>query len=343
MSRSNKKYKRAKAEDLFDYCSGKLDKETSHEIEFRINNDESLASDVENIKKVLGLDQQIEQYTNIDVQKAYRTLKRRLNKSSKIRFSTIFYRIAAIMVIPLLCASALMGYFLIWPTHNETSFIEIKSAPGSIYHCTLPDKSEVWLNSKSRLRYPVRFDQKYRRVEIEGEAYFKVTSDKQHPFYVAMSDHINVKVTGTKFNVNAYSNEEMIEITLERGKVGIISDGNTAEMKPGECYYYNRSNQNAFIKTVKTYEKTAWKDGKTIFRDTPLPEVFRKLSRIYNVDIEFINHSEKNYSYRATFTNENIYQILDYLKMTAPLEWKQIYIQGNDEHPSNKKIIVTMN
>lgn len=331
------------ADELLNYCEGKLDAKKELEIKSRAARNESLANDIENLRKLLDIDQKIVHYTRIDVQNAYRKVNKRIRKNKKIGLTAIIYRIAAFMALPLLCSSALMGYLLLQPTEDEMSFIEIKSAPGTIYHCTLPDKSEVWLNSESRLRYPARFDRECRRVEMEGEAYFKVTSNKQHPFYVTTSDHIDVEVTGTRFNVNAYGNEEMIEITLEKGKVSVMSGGNTTQMKPGECYYYDRSNRDAFIKTVKPYEKTAWKDGKTIFRDTPLPEVFRRLSRIYNVDIEFINKSGKDYNYRATFTHENIYQILDYLKMTAPLEWEQIYIQGSDEHPSNKKIIVRMN
>ena len=93
---------------------------------------------------------------------------------------------------------------------------------GAVVRYELPDNSTVWLNSGSTLIYPTRFDRKTRRVQLDGEAYFEVQANPEKPFYVGASDGLSVKVYGTKFNVEAYSDDDIITTTLENGHVDVL-------------------------------------------------------------------------------------------------------------------------
>lgn len=150
---------------------------------------------------------------------------------------------------------------------------------------------------------------------------------------------------GTKFNVNAYEDDNSIETVLEKGKVNVISpDGKTTvQLAPGERLLYNKVDQKLLKGKVDVYEKVAWKDGKLIFRNAELGEIFKRLARHFNVDIQFNNISGKEYKYRATFRNETLPQILDYLAKSAALKWRtEEAVQQADDTFTKKKIIVDL-
>ena len=150
---------------------------------------------------------------------------------------------------------------------------------------------------------------------------------------------------GTKFNVNAYEDDNSIETVLEKGKVNVISpDGKTTvQLAPGERLLYNKADQKLLKGKVDVYEKVAWKDGKLIFRNAELDEIFKRLARHFNVDIQFNNISGKEYKYRATFRNETLPQILDYLAKSAALKWRtEEAVQQADDTFTKKKIIVDL-
>jgi ferric-dicitrate binding protein FerR (iron transport regulator) len=207
---------------------------------------------------------------------------------------------------------------------NEIVYAEVVSAPGLVTSFALPDQSKVWLNSNSRLRYPVSFDGNTRKVELEGEGYFEVESDRKRPFYVTTPSGMQVMAFGTRFNVNVQGN--MTETILAEGRVALLdNDSLLKELLPGEEALFDNITGTLEMKSVNLSEKLAWKDGKIIFRNAPLDKVFEQLSKRYNVEIVFhdeYNLSEKYSSRRVTFTNETIQQILSYLEIAAPLEWK---------------------
>jgi transmembrane sensor len=94
---------------------------------------------------------------------------------------------------------------------------------------------------------------------------------------------------------------------------------------------------------VDVYGKIAWKDGKLVFRNTPLEEIFKRLERHFNVDIQYNNRCEKEYRYRATFRDETLSQILDYLAKSAKMKWKiEESQQQADDTFTKKKIIVDL-
>lgn len=159
---------------------------------------------------------------------------------------------------------------------------------------TLPDNTVVWLNSGSKLIYPVKFSSKKREVFLEGEAMFKVSHDENLPFFV-LTNNLDIKVLGTIFNVCAYSDDTTVNTVLESGSVEIryksalFALQNKEQMVPGMMAVYN-TNEKSIVQTmVNTKNFTSWKDGYVILEKSTLGSIIKKLSRYYNVKIEFEN------------------------------------------------------
>ncbi|MBB4621246.1 FecR family protein [Parabacteroides faecis] len=272
-----------------------------------------------------AINDDIVDYENYNIGRAFLRNQRRIASGSrKQRLVRSALRIAAVLLLPFILSTGILSYLYIGQMQNdkEVSYLEVVSAPGVITKMELPDKSKVWLNAGSSLRYPSRFTGNERNVYLSGEGYFEVQSDKQNPFYVSVNDNMKIMAHGTKFNVNAYGDEQWIETTLETGLVDVIMNKQSVLLEPSELAYYDRSNQKLSIRPVNVDEKTAWKDGRLIFRNTSLDEVVKQLSRRYNVDIVMHKRTNIDYKCRASFSTESITQILDYLKLVAPMKWK---------------------
>lgn len=266
----------------------------------------------------------IREYRSFDVQAAYQKNQKRL-KAIRLRHSVTFYllQIAAVLALPLLISTGILSYLYTQQSNqiHTISYLEASSAPGIVTQVLLPDSSRVWLNAGSTLRYPSRFTEKERNVQLSGEGYFEVQSDQAHPFYVTLDNGIKIMAHGTQFNVNAYEEDLCMETTLETGAVDILAGSRTISLKPNEQVSYDKKNQDFTVSPVNIEEKTAWKEGKLVFRNATLEEVLKKLSRRYNMDLVLHRENQKSYKFRATFSSENITQILDYLRLAAPITW----------------------
>jgi ferric-dicitrate binding protein FerR (iron transport regulator) len=157
---------------------------------------------------------------------------------------------------------------------------------------TLPDNTVVWLNSGSKLIYPVRFTADKREVFLEGEAIFEVSRNEEHPFFV-LTNQLDVKVLGTVFNLSAYNDDKTVKTVLETGSVELRYKSNflglqlKKEMIPGTMAVYDPSEKSIVQTKVNTENHTSWKDGYFIFDQQSLEGIAKKLSRYYNVPIEF--------------------------------------------------------
>ena len=162
---------------------------------------------------------------------------------------------------------------------------------GGEYQVMLADGTKVWLNSASRLIYPQSFMGKERRVVLSGEAFFDVTHDAERPFVVETS-RMNVKVLGTRFNVNDYDDNEEVSTTLVNGSVEIVSgDQQAFRLVPGEQAYGKENELEKREVNVRLY--TSWIDGKFLFNNTELEEIAKQISRWYDVEIFFSSESVK--------------------------------------------------
>ena len=174
---------------------------------------------------------------------------------------------------------------------NDNKNNELIIPKGGEYQVVLADGTKVWLNSASRLIYPQSFMGKERRVVLSGEAFFDVTHDAERPFVVETS-RMNVKVLGTRFNVNDYDDNEEVSTTLVNGSVEIISgDQQAFRLVPGAQDYGKENELEKREVNVRLY--TSWIDGKFLFNNTELEEIAKQISRWYDVEIFFSSESVK--------------------------------------------------
>lgn len=153
-----------------------------------------------------------------------------------------------------------------------------------IVSLTLTDGTKVWLNAESSLRYPVAFTGPDRTVEIIGEAYFEVTHDTHKPFKVRKGT-TTVEVLGTAFNVNAYTDEPTLKVTLLEGKVMVAKEANKLVLQPGQQAQV--AGDICLSKDVDLESVMAWKNGRFAFQDADLPTVMRQLARWYDVTVRY--------------------------------------------------------
>ncbi|MDR1102552.1 MAG: DUF4974 domain-containing protein [Tannerella sp.] len=294
------------------------------------------------LQTVKELRDDIRFYKQVDISRAYRRTTSGIRRDERrARFLNVFSRAAAILFIPLLAGMFISLYLLNQRTGASVaeSYAEVKVSPGTVMHVELPDRSRVWLNSESRLRYPVVFKEKTRPVELEGEGFFDVHTDAARPFEVTVPSGLKVIARGTEFNLKAYGDDDVNEVVLLEGAVDVTYNDRHATIRPGYMVKLDKKTGQTIRAAVQTDEKTAWKDGKIIFRNTPIEEVMKQLSRRYNVNITLQNPKQKPYLVRATFSTETIPQILDYLKIAAPIEWRIMKTEQNEDSTFDRQQI----
>lgn len=294
------------------------------------------------MQAVWNLADRLSQQKRIDVDKNWDRLNRRIHRSNnRIRIFTYIKNAAAVLLLPLIMLSAYYYYQLSQFRSAPVRQLEVATAYGVCTKVVLPDSSEVWLNSGSKLIYPERFTGAGRKVALEGEAYFKVSSDINNRFDVQTLDGLTVSAYGTEFNVNAYAEESVIKATLAKGNIRITQSDSqmSKDIVPGEQVVYSREVKDMEVRKVNLLVETGWKDGKMIFRRTPLDEITEKLSRHFNVDIELRDPELYKYTYSATFTTETLVEILSLLERTAPIRCDIVEPEQQDDFAFTRKKI----
>ena len=263
---------------------------------------------------------------------------------NKSKTSVVHYmaRIAAVLFVPLLVASLLL-LFQVQSFKNDKSWAEIQAPYGTRTEFHLPDGSTGHLNGGSTIKFPTRFTDKIRNVELTGEAFFNVVSNHKWPFVVS-TEKINVKVTGTSFDVMAYPNETTTEVTLLKGKVEVFRKRENVitsigVLKPDESFIYNAKSDSRKIQSGNSKDKISWIDGKLTFKYEPFNEVIQKLNRWYNVNIEIKDASLESYIYYGSFQNETLDEVLKLLQYTAPIKYKNIEREKKSDGTFEKREI----
>ncbi|MGV8135354.1 MAG: FecR family protein [Mangrovibacterium sp.] len=175
---------------------------------------------------------------------------------------------------------------------NQKAYNTLVVPYGKRSRLKLPDNTVVWLNSGSTLVYPARFDQAKREVFLEGEAVFEVSHQENSDFYVLTRD-LDVRVTGTVFGLSAYKDDQSVSTVLESGTVELLFSGtfpgikSTEKMTAGNMAVYEPGEKTITQTKVNARAYTSWKDGYFICERNSLNDITKKLSRYYNVRIEF--------------------------------------------------------
>ncbi|WP_018338980.1 FecR family protein [Butyricimonas synergistica] len=164
---------------------------------------------------------------------------------------------------------------------------------GGEFQLTLSDGTVIYLNSATKLKYPVAFNGKERKVYLSGEAYFEVAKDVERPFYV-VTDELEIRVYGTEFNVDTRG-KGGVRTVLVNGKIGARDRRGKYEvlMKQGELATLDRKTGEIVLREVDVRRYIAWKDGFFAFEEESLEEIMNTLSLWYNVDVFFQSESVK--------------------------------------------------
>jgi ferric-dicitrate binding protein FerR (iron transport regulator) len=136
-----------------------------------------------------------------------------------------------------------------------------------------------------------------------------------------------VDVLGTSFNVVSFEDDTLSEVVLVTGKVALASENGTIKkefgvMHSGQRAIYEKEKREVVTQEVDVEKYIAWREGKLIFRDDAMEDVVKRLSRWFNVEIAINDPEIKNYIYKATFRNENLIQVLNLLKLSAPIDYR---------------------
>jgi len=242
-------------------------------------------------------------------------------KSPRIRtrILTAYYRVAAILVIPLLIG-VIYQSTLNFGRHE--TYAEIFAPKGSRVQFSLPDGTKGHLNGGSRLQYPVTFTDK-REINLSGEVFLEVAKNEKKPF-VVKTKHVDVMVLGTKFDVCAYDADQEVRTTLEEGSVRIFNKASKAhdQLIPGEQNIVNTISGKMGKVKVNTKLYTSWKEEMLRFNNSPFDEVVKKMERWYGVTIMLDKSLKYSENYTFTVRTESLRELLDLLSLTTPMNYK---------------------
>lgn len=192
---------------------------------------------------------------------------------------------------------------------------QIITPKGGQYALVLPDGTQVWLNAESKISFPNSFaHQTARSVTLEGEAYFKVTKDADHPFVVTVNEQ-RIEVLGTEFNVNAYAENTFIKTSLVKGSVLFGKH----RLRPGESAVVEDNKTIVYKDNID--DIIAWKNGYFVFPEERLEVAMQKVARWYDLEVSFADEEARSILFGGSISrHENAQKIFDMIEKTADVK-----------------------
>jgi ferric-dicitrate binding protein FerR (iron transport regulator) len=247
-------------------------------------------------------------------------VKIRKKKSVKRNLYAAF-RYAAVVLLTILVS---YQYF------NQASNQDLDVAWHKIYvpkgeqtTLTLADGTKVNLNSETHFSYPANYSAFNRKTRLNGEAFFDVVKDPDHPFEVE-SKYQTVKVFGTGFNVKAYDGSDRSITTLLHGKVSVYlpNDEELIALKPNQQSVLNHSTQKIALFNIDNDIDVCWKDGVHYFKNIGFEELIQQIERWYGVKIVLSSERLKDVRFTGKFfKDQTVWEVLDLLKLTLPFDY----------------------
>lgn len=255
------------------------------------------------------------------------------NKSTFWNGSLWAKAVASVMVV---LSIGLFGYYAgkrqSAHTDQVLAWFETSVPLGSQSKVVLPDLSVVWVNAGSSLKYRENMNKHIREVDLSGEAYFEVTTDSLNPF-VVKSGKLDIKVTGTQFNVKAYKDEETVDVALVSGKVKVhLNDRDTEKgevvLDPDRMLSYNKETNCVQVKKINAREVSAWTNGQLRFEQASFPEIAKNLERKFDVKIAIESESLKKDIFSGSFSSN---YSLDRILREIDVDKKYAWTRNNNE------------
>lgn len=208
---------------------------------------------------------------------------------------------------------------------QQVCYLVASTSFGERKEIQLPDGTYLALNSCSRVRYPNRFVDKERRVELEGEGYFRVYRNEKQPFIVN-AHHFDVRVLGTCFNVKSYSSDEVVSIAVESGKVQVDMPEAMMRLCAKEQILINTVS-GEYNKRNEERTVAVWRKGSLRFSSTPIHDVAKELERMYNCRITFAQGQDFNNLISGEHENKSLDAVLQSVEYTSGIHYRK---KGND-------------
>lgn len=233
------------------------------------------------LRKSETLEDHISKLNEFSAEEAWRVMDKRVRRTAIRRKLAI----AAAVLLPLLLFSGI--YVLQIGPNEEPSpvYAVVETKCGEVQLLVLPDGTQVHLSAMSRLVYPESFTADERRIELEGEAFFDVTSS-DIPFIVSTRT-MEIEVLGTVFNVSAYTGESANAVLVE-GSVKVSgAESSGCLLSPGQKATILEETGDITVESVETDIYTSWTHGRIQFRDERLEDIMKEMSRWYDFKVEY--------------------------------------------------------
>ena len=205
---------------------------------------------------------------------------------------------------------------------GKVTYTKIVAPEGNKTQIVLPDSTCVWLNSGSELQYASDYSATNRTVKMKGECFFDVVKDPLHPFIVQGSK-FQVRVFGTRFNVNEDSGKNTADVTLVSGKVQVynLDDKPVSELTPGQQLVYEKGIYH--IQKAENLEAlTAWLNNMLIFDNQPFEEVIHYLEKWYGVKIHLDRTLYYSHNYTFKVKTESLREVMELISVITPIEYR---------------------
>ena len=196
--------------------------------------------------------------------------------------------------------------------------IVISTGMGEHSHVTLPDGTVLTLNALTTVRYNTQGDK--RHALVDGEAFFEVARDEEHPFIVQAAE-VDITCLGTAFNVRNYADEKNVSVVLSEGKVRVKAKDADLTMEPGSRVLMDRRTLALSKHTVNASDYTAWLSGEVKYNNQTLEEIAAELSRNYNIKLVITSEELKHERFTGYLGRASLRNILDVMCLAANMNY----------------------
>lgn len=316
---------------LLNYVLGRLSLEERQQVEAWYEASAENQRLLDNFYDVYTLERAIVSRDSVDVDCAFRKCLERIQENQRRKTFQI-RRKNTWKIVRRVVASAAAIVAIVLCGNWGVDFVEklqqpfiVRTAVGEKVQVELPDGSHVWLNSCSEIAYSRRIFDRERNVAIKGEGYFEVAKMEGVPF-VVNCDQLNIKVLGTKFNVKANENDDLLVTTLMEGSIRVSSPlmKSQLKMKPNEQLVMNkRTREISLYLADKSREANSWMNGRFFFFKARFEEIANSLERNFNIKIEFEDDAIRNKRFIGDFrATDDIHRILTVLQLTEKFDFE---------------------
>lgn len=311
---------------LVRYFAGAVNDEERSAVEAWVASDDENRKIAEHIYYITFAADTLETMRRVNVAAAKHRVYGRIAASRRRRIFGVFQRVAAVLFVPLLAVTV---YLFMQGGTDElpVEYVELRTSAGMVSTVTLPDSTQVWLNSNSYIKYPTRFVAD-RDVKLVGEAYFKVTHDGRTRFRVH-TPSMQVEVMGTEFNVDAYDNpQRTVRTTLVNGSVNLLYSDNDGcnhviEMMPGQCASFDKSLKSITVGMADIKSIVSWREGKIVLNRTSLADAFRMIENHFNVEFVVSNPMLYKHNFTGVFADQSLETILDHFRYSSHMHFRR--------------------